>query len=338
MKWVVWYPEPEGSGRADEIDSVQQAAAVAAALRQRRTAAQLMPLRAGDLDRSIAALRAAKPDAVFNLIEEVDGNAGLNLMGPAVLEVLGLPFTGSAADVIAFTTDKPATKVMLRSAGLPTPDWIVDDRSEVGDPSGPFLLKPARTDASIGIDEGQLVLEPGARRAREALDRLNGDRSVWMAERYVAGREFNLSILEIDGVPTVLPVPEMRFIDYPRGKPKVVGYRAKWDPNSFEYHHMERVFELPESDRALVAELGAIALQSWRLLRLSGYARVDFRVDEQGRPWVLEVNANPGIAPDAGFAAAAKRAGMSYPDAIGRVAAAARVHGRRSPIVEVVPA
>jgi D-alanine-D-alanine ligase len=336
MKWVVWYPEPEGSGRADEIDSVQQAAAVAAALRQRRTTAQLMPLRAGDLDRSIAALRAAKPDAVFNLIEEVDGNAGLNLLGPVVLEVLGLPFTGSAADVIGLTTDKPATKVMLRAAGLPTPDWIADGRAQVEGADGAFLLKPARTDASIGIDEGNLVLEPDPRAALAALDRLNGDRSVWMAERYVAGREFNLSILEIDGTPTVLPVPEMRFLDYPPGKPRVVGYRAKWDPTSFEYGHMERSFVHDESDRRLIDELRQIALEAWRLLRLSGYARVDCRVDEEGGPWVLEVNANPGIAPDAGFAAAAAEAGMSYADAIGRIAAAARPHGRRAPIAEAV--
>ena len=128
----------------------------------------------------------------------------------------------------------------------------------------------------------------------------------------------------------------MRFIDYPEDKPRIVGYRAKWDPTSFEYHHMERVFDLPESDRDLVAELGAIAMQAWTLLRLSGYARVDFRVDESGRPWVLEVNANPGIAPDAGCAAAAAKAGMSYSDAIGRVAASARPHGRRVAIAEAV--
>lgn len=329
MKWAVWYPEPEAAGRADEIDSVEQAAAVAAALRHRGHRASLVPLRAAALGRSLSALRASRAEAVFNLIEEVDDVSALNLLGPAVLEAMGLPFTGSCADVIAITTDKPATKVLLRSAGLPTPDWIADGRRELGGSSGPFLLKPSRSDASIGIDEqGLRLLNDAAAATRELA---KSGRSGWMAERYVDGREFNLSMLEVEGEAMVLPVPEMRFVDYPPGKPKVVGYRAKWDPESFEYQHMVRDFELPADDAELVTQLQAMALSCWQLLRLSGYARVDFRVDTDGRPWILEVNANPGIAPDAGFPAAAERAGIGYADMVAMIAASAKRHGLRVP-------
>lgn len=325
MRWAVWYPEPEGAGSADEIDSVQQAAAVAAALRHRGHRASLVPLRAASLGRSLSALRAAKAAAVFNLIEEVEGVSALNILGPAVLETIGVPFTGSPADVIALTTDKPATKVLLRAAGLPTPDWVADGRRYVATPDGPFLLKPSRRDASIGIDEQQLSLAAGLAEATRQL--ADPERDGWMAERYVDGREFNLSILEVDGDPVVLPVPEMRFLGYPPGKPKIVGYRAKWDPESFEYRHMERVFDLPPADDDLVSQLQGLALACWELLRLAGYARVDFRVDTDGRPWILEVNTNPGLAPDAGFAAAAMRSGLDYPAMVAAIAAAARPHG-----------
>ena len=90
----------------------------------------------------------------------------------------------------------------------------------------------------------------------------------------------------------------------------MVGYRAKWQEDSFEYVHTPRSFEFDASDGALLERLRELALDCWNRLDLCGYARVDFRVDDRGRPWILEVNANPCLSPDAGFAAAGERAGL----------------------------
>jgi len=117
----------------------------------------------------------------------------------------------------------------------------------------------------------------------------------------------------------MLPPAEMRFIDYPPGKWKVVGYRAKWDESSFESLHTQRSFEFPKSERPLLQNLMDIARRCWHLFGLRGYARVDFRVDERNQPWVLEINANPCLSPDAGFVAAASQSGLSYRQVVERI-------------------
>jgi D-alanine-D-alanine ligase len=139
------------------------------------------------------------------------------------------------------------------------------------------------------------------------------------AESYVHGREFNLSVLAGAGGPEVLPPAEIVFEAYPEGKPRIVGYRAKWDETSFEYTHTVRRFEFAGADAPLIGALGSLALRCWDLFGLRGYARVDFRVDESGGPWILEVNANPCISPDAGFVAAAERAGLSFEHVVERI-------------------
>jgi GNAT superfamily N-acetyltransferase len=99
----------------------------------------------------------------------------------------------------------------------------------------------------------------------------------------------------------------------------MVGYRAKWDPASFEYQHTPRRFDFPPEDTPLLLRLRELCLQCWELFTLGGYARVDFRVDHQGNPWILEVNANPCLSPDAGFAAALGQAGISFDQAIAQI-------------------
>ena len=134
------------------------------------------------------------------------------------------------------------------------------------------------------------------------------------AEAYIDGREFNLSLLASKAGPQVLPPAEIRFEDYPEGKTRIVGYRAKWHESSFEYLHTVRSFEFPPEDDELLSRLKDLAVRCWSLFDLRGYARVDFRVDRDGRPWVLEVNVNPCLSPDAGFfAAAATRPGSPSP-------------------------
>jgi D-alanine-D-alanine ligase len=175
----------------------------------------------------------------------------------------------------------------------------------------------------------QIHLSLAAARTRVAAVGRPGD---WFAEAYVEGREVNLALLADGNDVQVLPATEIRFDGYPAGKPKIVGYAAKWDAESFEYRHTPRVFLDPRAEPELLSRLEGLARDCWRLFRLRGYARVDFRVDPQKRPWILEVNANPCLSPDAGFAAAAAHAGISYTDLIGRVASdgLARANPRRA--------
>ncbi|GBD41599.1 D-alanine--D-alanine ligase [bacterium HR39] len=220
-----------------------------------------------------------------------------------VLEALGVPFTGARGTALAVTTDKLLTKRLLRRHDLPTPDWVTAAAERV--PAGRWILKPRFEDASVGIDEAAVVDAP-----RVAAELARRGRAVF-AERYVEGREFNLSLLEVDGRPRLLPPAEIDFSAFPPGMPRIVGYDAKWRPESFAYRNTPRVFLDPAREPELFNRLAAIALRCWRLFELSGYARIDLRVDAEGRPYVLEINANPSLAPDAGFLAAAARAGLT---------------------------
>jgi D-alanine-D-alanine ligase len=187
---------------------------------------------------------------------------------------------------------------------------------------GTFVVKSVWEHASIGLDEDSVVeCADALALAAELARRLPSLGGSGFAEAYVEGREFNLSLLAGEGGPSVLAPAEIDFQGYGPEKRRVVGYRAKWDPASFEYHHTPRRFAFPASDCALLDELAALARAAWELFGLSGWARVDFRVDAAGRPWILEVNTNPCLSPDAGFAAALAEEGLTLADALARILA-----------------
>jgi len=274
-----------------------------------------------------------RPEVVFNLVESLGGSDWLIHVVPALLDVLGLPYTGSRTEAIFLSTQKLLAKERLRQAGLPTPDWIAPPLFGAALPafgaglptppqpptaglSGPWILKTISEHASFAIDDDSLVRKaPDDWRAWLESRRRELGRPCFI-EQFVEGREFNLSLLAGAGGPQVLPPAEIDFSKLPEGKPRIVGYRAKWIADSAEYVHTPRRFDYPRSDEPLLARLGELARACWDLFGLGGYARVDFRVDGDGQPWILEINANPCLSPDAGFAAALARAGISFSHAV----------------------
>jgi D-alanine-D-alanine ligase len=298
-------------GRADERDALVQVAHIEEVLGSLGHETLRLPLSL-DLAAARSILMEAGPDLVFNLLESVDGYGRLIYLAPALLECLGIPFTGSPSTPVFVTTNKILAKTLLYRAGLPTPGWLEAGSSSawIGDPpGGRFIIKPVWEDASVGITDESVVTgsRPDELRPLLAAGGPGGER---FAEAYIDGREFNISILETAAGPVVLPPAEIVFEDYPASKPRIVGYRAKWETESFEYRNTVRRFDFPAGDRRLISSLGALTRECWRLFGLRGYARVDFRVDKSNRPFIIEVNVNPCLSPDAGFAAAADRAGL----------------------------
>jgi D-alanine-D-alanine ligase len=316
MKVLVLHSAVAPDAPPEELDTLIAAEAVEAALAARGHAAS----RAGYVkDRTglEALLRASAPDIVFNLVEGVDGLGGLAPQAPRALSELGWRFTGVSAEAMDLTNDKPRTKALLRQAGLATPDWCVPP-DWAGLDGRPWIVKAALEDASLGLDDGCVVTGRTAAIARAAACAAahGGD---WFAEAFIAGREFNIAIL--DG--RVLPMAEMRFERWPEGKPRIVGYDAKWREDSAGWNGTVRHFGVEREELELAAALKQVCEKVWSLFDLTGFARVDFRVDENGVPLILEINANPCITPDAGFAAAAAEAGMSYGEVIEALVAAA---------------
>ncbi len=307
--------------RPDERDALVQLDSVEIDLRACGHDCRRLPIDL-DLEQGRQRLLDARPDLVFNLVESLGGSSRFAHFAPALVEALGIPVTGAPSTAFFETTDKLHAKRRLGAAGLPTPRWLEGgDASEFdgrAEPSARFIVKPIYEDASIDLCDASVVDSPKA--ARAGLARAARPS---FAEAYIEGREFNLALLEKPGGVELLPAAEISFEAWPAGKPRIVGYAAKWQDDSFESQHTPRRFEFPASDAALLSRLGDLAHRCWRLFGMRGFARVDFRIDPKGEPFVLEVNANPCLSPDAGFRAAAQRAGFSSRAIVERIVAAA---------------
>lgn len=308
---------------ADALDILEQMDCVRSALVSRGYEAPTLAIDLR-LESVKARLKEQPPHAVFNLVEAIDDCGQLVPVATALLDHLQIPYTGCSTEGLMITGNKVLAKRWLRAQGLATADWW-DGVSPVPPHPGPgrWITKPVSEDASIGMDDSSVVEDfsqvPARVREREAVRKYR-----WFAEQFIEGREINVALIDGPAGPEVLPIPEIEFVDYPAGKPRIVGYAAKWQEDSFECRNTVRRFVDPVKEATLCAELARQSLRCWDIFQLRGYARVDFRVDAAGKPWVLEVNANPCISPDAGFAAALEQAGISYADGIERIVAAAR--------------
>ena len=153
-----------------------------------------------------------------------------------------------------------------------------------------------------------------------------------LIEHFLPGREFNVSLLALENDVKVLPVAEILFVNFPPDLPPVLNYEAKWEAGSFAETHTVRRFPTQEEDGELLNQIRVMARKVWEVCELSGYARVDLRLDEAGVAHILEVNANPCLSADAGFMAAAAQAGLSPADVVQRILdAACRRPGNPAP-------
>jgi D-alanine-D-alanine ligase len=304
---VLLHDEHAAEGRPDSSDTLIEAQAIAATLAGLGYRTSTVPVSL-DLARLEGDLAQLAPSAAFNLVESLDGRGQLIHVVPALLESLRVPFTGCSAAALGATSHKLFAKQQMQRAGLPTPAIFTAGAAAVG----PWIVKSVWEHASLGIDDTSVV--SGAAAATAAIaGRRAAFGGEWFAEAFVPGRELNVAIIASAAGPRVLPVAEIRFEGFPADKPAIVGYAAKWHTDSFEYRNTVRRFGVePE----LAARAERLALECWQLFGLDGYARVDLRIDASGAPWVLEVNANPCLSPDAGFAAALQQDDVAYAAAI----------------------
>jgi D-alanine-D-alanine ligase len=316
-KIVILHSDILPDASEDELDCLQQAESIAGALHTLNYEAVLLPFEL-NLNNTITMLKSLKPYAVFNIVETLDSRGSLIYFAPAILDILQIPYTGCPTEAVFQTSNKPLSKKIMHYAGIATPSWM--DQEGFGsrtDTADIYLLKSSWEHASIGLDEDSLIPYINNENLLEEMnlrkEKLGGS---CYAEAYIDGREFNVALISGREGVEVLPIAEMIFQDYAPDKPKIIDYKAKWIADSFEYNNTIRKYDFPESDSDLISDLCEIALRCWHLFSLRGYARVDFRVDKNRKPWVLEINSNPCLSPDAGFAAALQHANIKYHEAI----------------------
>lgn len=306
------YNEPIAIGEANwqsSMDVMAQVEAIELALAELGHRSVRIPF-TRDLGRFVRHIEEVRLTLAVNLCESVDDNPQFVAHPAAVLELLNIPFTGSPSSTLTATTDKHLLKLILQAAGFKTPAALLysgEEQINCGSLRFPVIIKPQFQDASIGIDQESVISEPS--RLLSALREFHAVYGPLVVEEFIDGPEFNISLLGT-ATPEVMPVAEIDFSGFPDDLYKIVGYRAKWQPESVEYQQSKRAFPaLPETLRQQMATVSA---QCYRLLGLRDYGRVDLRLDADGRIYILEINANPCLSPDAGFPAAVMQSGLDY--------------------------
>ncbi|MBC7968175.1 MAG: D-alanine--D-alanine ligase [Fuerstia sp.] len=333
MHVVILYNRVSAHDSAGDLDVLKQVVAVEESLTRlgHSSARVSCHLR---LDEMRSVLKSEQPDVVFNLVESLGGTDQLMPLATLLLESMRLPFTGASTLAMLKTTQKLEAKRHLLMFGLPTPAWMTDQDSGWQGLRSPdaipatAIIKAVAEHSSLGMNDDSVMQLANLRGGDESVEARLAKRiarkaadlgTPHFAEDYIDGREFNLSVLATNSGPSVLPSAEIEFTDFPDDKPKIVGHDAKWNEHTAEYLNTPRRFTFTHGDQPLLDELQSLARRCWEVFGLQGYARVDFRVDADGQPWILEINANPCLSPDAGFAAAVAQAGLTFDTVVERI-------------------
>lgn len=308
IKLAICYEPPAEGSSADLLDILEQAEFLRNNIKN--CDITLLPYK-GDTAGYIKKLNTM--DLAWNLFETFHGREERQHLGAALLELAGVRYTGTPLDTLAVCADKRRVKTFLRGAGLPTPAMYPGVFKRCV-----WIVKPSSLHGSVGITD-QSVLSPSSEAELAAVIDSRPELALF-AEEYIDGDEYSATILELDGAPRTIAVARMDFIGYPEGKPKILGFDAKWDEGSSDYRRTVRSFDV---NPALADIIKDMADKTSRVMGLAGFARIDFRVDSGGTPWIIDVNPNPGIGEDAGFIAACRHAGMSVSGCLEAVVKAA---------------
>lgn len=252
------------------------------------------------------------PDFIFNLCEAFHEESIGESYIASLFELLKIPYTGSAPLALALALNKKKTKQVLKAAGVPVPLGIVaeiDETPNLEDLTPPYIVKPIREDGSAGITSKSVTDNP--EEVLRLIKKIHEEYAqAALVEEYIEGREFTIPVIG-DKHPKVLAIGEMDFSSVPKKEPKIVTYQGKWNAqNPLDHEYPAHI------DAPLQKRLERIALKTYREIGARDYARIDMRLSENRRPYVIEINTNPVISPESGFEAAANTSQTEYKEII----------------------
>jgi D-alanine-D-alanine ligase len=280
--------------------------------------------------RIVKDIEEMKPDFVFNLCEGLCGESSAEIYVAGLFELLGIPYTGSAPLSLGLALNKRRAKEVLDFNGVAVPKavlWEKDEPLDLKRLEPPYIVKPVHEDGSTGIFEKSVTED--AENAEKLAQKIYKDyKQPALIEEYIDGREFTIFVLEKEK-PMVLAISEIDFSKFSKDKPRIISYRAKWDRKSRVYRDSPIVCPA-NVETELKIKLEKISIAAFSALGCRDYGRVDIRVNKNNKPYVIEVNTNPDIAPESGFEIAAKAADLTYKEFIGTVASNALNRGKSS--------
>jgi D-alanine-D-alanine ligase len=271
--------------------------------------AHLVPVD-GDMHRLRCRLADLEPDCAFNLCESLAGDTRLESAVPLILELLGIPFTGSPPEALSQALYKDRVKQCLENAGVPTPaSRVMSSPADPCDLPFPLIVKPVREDGSVGITSRSVVYDHAQLRILVG-ELVAAFRQPCLVEQFIEGRELNVALV---GFPTarVLPLSEIDFSALPPDQPQIVSYAAKWEEGSVADVGTCPVLH-PQLPNGVAARVRRVAVEAFRAVGLRDYGRVDVRLSPSGIPYVVDVNPNCDLSRGAGMARAAAAVGIDY--------------------------
>jgi len=262
----------------------------------------------------VFSLENAQENIVFNLVESFSKESRLENLVPEVLTSINKAYTGNKRTSL----DKWVTKSILQKHSISCPKGFLvmpgQDYSHIKIGEGKYIVKPASSDGSEGIDSSSVV--SSFDELEKAITRIHQEHlQSALVEEYIDGRELNIAVFQDKNEIKIMPIAEIDFSNFGPDRPRIVDYSAKWHEDSFEYKNTNRVIpaNLPEEVKEkIISQVRHVS----EVINFSGYLRVDLRLDNDLNPYVLEVNLNPCISRDAGFSAALDAAGIKYHDFI----------------------
>jgi D-alanine-D-alanine ligase len=310
---LVIYNEPAAGALPDELDVLDQVNFIAGILENTGYSVSRKGITA-DFFNEISGISGKDYEFVFNLVEAVGQKSEILYFVPALLNMQHIRYTGCSVEAAFLSGSKVLARQIMKDRGIPVAGGYKTSEAANLVAGRKYIVKPVWEDGSLGITEESVFAFDGT--VPEVLkDKTDGH---WFIEEYIEGREFNVSVIASTGGPEVLPPAEIVFHDYPDDMPRIVSYKAKWIEDTFQYSNSRRSFPADLSVK-LMNDIRETALACWHAFGLRGYARVDMRIDDKENVYVLEVNANPCIAPDSGFIAAALHAGYSNKEIVSRI-------------------
>jgi D-alanine-D-alanine ligase len=273
-----------------------------------------------DIFRLIDFLKAERPDLIFNLVECLENDSLQEMNVASLYELLKIPYTGAGPLTLGIALNKPRVKELLSYHGIKTPRFQVfgpfEKTSLMPGIRFPMIVKPSQEDASVGIDNNSVVFNHSDLKKRIRYIHQEFEQAA-LVEEYIEGRELNAAILG-NTKPVVFPISEIDFSGLHDSMHKIVSYAAKWLHGTVEYDGTKGVCPAPIPAKTEAA-IKDIALRCYRITGCRDYARVDFRLTKEGVPYVLEVNPNPDISDDAGFARSSQAYGLTFHQVVGKI-------------------
>ncbi len=292
--------------------------AIANALRSEDYAVSVLNINE-DIQVLIDLLQKNPPDVVFNLIEFYRDDPELEHLIAGLFALYGVRYTGARPFTLALCQRKGMTKQILLANNVPTPRYKLLTEPRLPGRHGlhyPLIVKPAREDASSGVEKGSVVYnyEELNERVKKSFEEYNPP---ILIEEFIEGRELHVSVLGNDP-PTVLPIIEFDFSDLPTDHPSIISYDAKWNPLEESFHRVHAICPAKLTKR-VEKKVKKAVLDAYKITGCTDYARLDLRLTKDNKVYVLEVNPNPDLTEGVSFMESAEQIGLSFGETLAKI-------------------